>query len=390
MLSLTRFLCRGALLGSTVLTLSCLTVNARAQQNSAQNNTQTQSASPSQTAAQDRQNQGLTNDEVAKMGQFLDDHKDINKQLSANPSLVNDSKYLDHHKDLQTFLNDHPRIRERCAQNPSFFTHREDWVNAREDARADARDRDATRDELADFRRFTDTHPEIAEQLRKDPSLGSNKDFVDHHPALQQYLQQHPGVRQQFADNPDAFMREERSFEQQADAANRDFTRDDLADFHRFADSHPEIAEQLRRDPSLVRNREFVDQHPALLQYLQDHPGVRQEFAENPDGFMRQEQSFDRRVDADDYDATRDRVADFHRFADSHPEIAEQLRKDPSLVKDRDFLDQHPDLHQYLQDHPGVQQGVTDHPEIFLQSPRQPDNGDPATKAPTPDQKPKP
>ena len=39
---------------------------------------------------------------------------------------------------------------------------------------------------------------------------------------------------------------------------DNDTTREELANFDRFMDGHPEIAEQLRRDPSLVRNEDFV------------------------------------------------------------------------------------------------------------------------------------
>ena len=46
-------------------------------------------------------------------------------------------------------------------------------------------DNDTTRGELASFDRFMDSHPEIAEQLRKNPSLVDNKEFVQGHPALQ-------------------------------------------------------------------------------------------------------------------------------------------------------------------------------------------------------------
>jgi hypothetical protein len=63
-----------------------------------------------------------------------------------------------------------------------------------------------------------------------------------------------------------------------------------IANMDRFMDSHPEIEEQLRKDPSLIRNDEFVEKHPALQQYLQEHPGIREEFTENPNAFMRQEQ----------------------------------------------------------------------------------------------------
>jgi hypothetical protein len=45
-----------------------------------------------------------------------------------------------------------------------------------------------------------------------------------------------------------------------------------LAGFDSFLESHPEVAEQLRKDPSLVNNQEFVEGHPALKDYLQQHP----------------------------------------------------------------------------------------------------------------------
>ena len=55
---------------------------------------------------------------------------------------------------------------------------------------------------------------------------------------------------------------------------------------------------------------------------------------------MRQEQRFDRREDQTrDRDLTRGELANMDRFLDSHPEIAEQLRKDPSLVNDKTFVE---------------------------------------------------
>ena len=47
-----------------------------------------------------------------------------------------------------------------------------------------------------------------------------------------------------------------------------DTTRRQLAEFDRFLDSHPEVASQLRQDPSLVNNPEFVENHSELQQYL--------------------------------------------------------------------------------------------------------------------------
>jgi hypothetical protein len=130
-------------------------------------------------------------------------------------------------------------------------------------------------------------------------------------------------------------------------------TRRQLAGFDNFLDSHPQVAEDLRKDPSQVNNQEFVEKHPALQQYLQQHPEVREEVSQNPNGFMRQEQRYDRREDqARDRDVTRTELTNMDRFVDSHPEIAEQLRKDPSLVNDKKFVGSHPALQQFLADHP--------------------------------------
>ncbi len=243
-------------------------------------------------------------------------------------------------------------------------------------------DNDTTRRELAEMDRFLDGHPEVAEQLRKDPSLINNQEFVEKHPELREFLQNHPGVREEFRENPNAFMRRENRDERhEGDDRDRDRDRDrgdgdtnrrDLASMDRFLDGHPEIAEQLRKDPSLINNREFVENHPALQQYLQSHPEVREEFKENPSAFMRQENRYERHEGDDrdrgrrDSDTTRRELASMDRFMDSHPEIAEQLRKNPSLVNNREFAENHPALQEYLQSHPEVREEFKENPNAFM------------------------
>src|SRR5579863_1448648 len=107
-------------------------------------------------------------------------------------------------------------------------------------------DRDTTPRELASFDNFLDQHREIAEQLRKNPSLVDNEDFVKAHPALQDYLQNHPGVRQEIRENPNAFMHAENRLDRREDNRNRDITRGELQSFDNFMDQHREIAQQLR------------------------------------------------------------------------------------------------------------------------------------------------
>jgi phage-related protein len=252
----------------------------------------------------------------------------------------------------------------------------------------DIRNQETRNQQVATLDRFFDSHPEIAEQLRKDPSLISNSEFVERHQELQEFLQQHPGVREEFRENPNAFMRQERRFDEREEredqgrfdrredqdngrVGDRDTTRRELRNMDRFLDSHPEIAEQLKKDPSLINNREFVERHPDLQQFLQQHPGVQEEFRENPNSFMRQEQRFDQREDRDnrnfgDRDTTPRELSNTDRFLDSHPEIAEQLRKDPTLINNRKFVDKHPELHEFLQQHPGVREEFRENPNAFM------------------------
>lgn len=215
---------------------------------------------------------------------------------------------------------------------------------------------DTTRRELVHFNQFLDGHPEIAEQVRKDPSLLEKRDFVDTHPALQTYLQDHPGIRDEIIENPNAFMRQEDNFDRRLD--DRDINRARLG---QFLDSHPEIAEQVRKDPSLLDNRDFVDHHSALQSFLQDQPGIRDEATDNPSALIRQDNDFDRRPADRDFNHAR-----LDQFLDTHPEIAEQLRKDPSLLNNRDFVDHHPALQAFMQNQPGIRDQVRDNPSGYL------------------------
>ena len=311
--------------------------------------------SPAIAQSTQTQDHDTTSRELASFDSFMDGHPEIAEQIRKDPSLVRNQEFVANHPDLQRYLQQHPNVREEISENPNSFMRQEKRFDAQE-----------TRKEMGNLDGFLDTHPEIAEQLRKDPTLVNNKDFVSHHPALQEFLQTHSGVAQELRQNPNAFMGQEQRFDQREIDPNRNAMRWQLGNLDQFLDSHPEIAEQLRKDPSLVNNKEFLEKHPALQTYLQQHPGVHEEFSQNPDAFMRREQRFDRQEDGMDHDTTRGQLASADRFFDTHPEIAEQLRKDPSLVNNKEFVKNHPDLQTYLQQHPGVNQELSENPNAFM------------------------
>jgi len=261
---------------------------------------------------------------------------------------------------------------------------------------ARVQDNDTTRSELAKFDQFMDSHREIAEQLRKDPSLVNKSDFVEQHPALQTFLEQQPGIREELRENPNTFMRQENAFDRREDARDNDANREALAKFDQFMDGHREIAEQLRKDPSLANDRTFVEQHPALQAYLEQQPDVRDHLRDNPNEFMRQENTFDHREDA----SNRDTHEQFREFLGGHSDINKDLSRDSSLVKDRDYMDHHPEFQAYLKDHPDVHDDLMKNPQEFVKSAQQPGTSDhgnyggaPKTQtfdpAKTPDTKPK-
>jgi hypothetical protein len=225
-----------------------------------------------------------------------------------------------------------------------------------------------TQQELANMNNFLGEHPEIAEQLRKDPSLVDNQHFVADHPALQQFLQSHGDIKAAFRDHPDAFMQAEERYDQRADRIRPQA----LANMDRFLDDHREIAEQLRKNPSLIDNQRFVADHPALQEFLQTHPDVRDEFRENPNAFMQAEDRYDRREDArNDHDRDWDRreMGSFGEFLRGHSTCADALHQDPSLANNREFLENNPDLRGYLQAHPAVQQQLAANPQAVMTSP---------------------
>jgi hypothetical protein len=285
----------------------------------------------------------ITRQEVVSFDSFLDSHPEIAEQLRRDPALVDDREYVNNHPELQAYLQEHPRVREALTENPRAFM--------RDENRLDRRDDDANRRELATFDTFLDSHPEIAEQLRKNPTLADNQQFLQNHPALQQFLQEHPRIQAQLQQDPRVFMREEDHFDRRGEYPRGG----QLGVFDAFLDSHPEMAEQLRRDPSLADNKEYLQNHPDLQTFLQDHPEIRQQLAQNPRVYMR-----------DDDRLNRQELANLDEFMNHHPEIAEQLRKNPTLADNKEFLQSHPALQQFMQLHPGIRDQFSQDPRIFM------------------------
>jgi hypothetical protein len=156
----------------------------------------------------------------------------------------------------------------------------------------------ASMDQLRDFNHFMQDHPEIARDLRQRPGIVNDRGYVDNHPALRDWLNDHPSAAAAFRENPDDFMARERHFDQYSnDFSSGDTRRGELAHFDWFLDSHPEVRTDLMRHPDLALSDRYEADHPELRAFLDRHPIVRDDLRNDPRGFMDREQ----RLESENY-----------------------------------------------------------------------------------------
>ena len=143
---------------------------------------------------------------------------------------------------------------------------------------------------------------------------------------------------------------------------DNDITRSELRNWDRFLDSHQAIDKEVTKNPSLLRNANYLATHPELDEFLKEHPGVREEALENPKVFMHREARFEQR--GGDINGTE--LRNFDEFLDRHPEMDKQISQNPKLLRDPSYLTTHPDLDQFLKNHPGVREEALENPKVFM------------------------
>jgi hypothetical protein len=67
-----------------------------------------------------------------------------------------------------------------------------------------------------------------------------------------------------------------------------------VEEFGDFLDSNPDIRNDLDKHPDLIRNPNYINNHPQLKSYLQSHPQAAKRFEEHPHRFMHRERRFER------------------------------------------------------------------------------------------------
>jgi phage-related protein len=313
--------------------------------------------------AQNQNTDDPSRQQLAAFAQFLNDHPEIAEQLQKNPALIDNKDFVQGHPALQQFMLGHPELRKDFEKNPVAFMRDEDRY--RWDNQQGGHGYQGVRfEELFSMDQFLNAHPEIAQQLKQNPSLLDDQKYLAEHPDLQQFLSQHPGMREACDRNPQAFLQAVARFEN-----TDEITRRELINMDHFLDEHPEIAQELQKDPGLIDKPDFVRNHPALQQFLAQHPGVKEAFERNPDLFMHDEDRFDHHQQyALNSDMNRGELASFHDFLEGHGTIARDLEKNPSLASNSGYLQDHIELQAYLSAHPQASEQLHENPQTFINS----------------------
>ena len=141
---------------------------------------------------------------------------------------------------------------------------------------------------------FLDAHWETADDLYRDPELINNDRFLRGHAELRDWLDNHPDAAQAIQADPRAAIWHERSAARYGDerrAAPTRLSERDLRSFEDYLDSHDETAQELYHNPDLINDRQFVREHKALREWMEDHQEAAAAIQADPNKFLWRERS---------------------------------------------------------------------------------------------------
>jgi hypothetical protein len=188
------------------------------------------------------------NGAAQRWNRFLDQEENQNfaRRFRGNPNIVRDSREMDQWSGVRELFSNHPDVRDYVYRKVHDYNQ-------------DTRPAEKWNRELA-------ANPNFADRYRQNPSI-IDSNLESEEPEIAEFLRTNPDVRPYLERNS---RRSDRDYRNDRD--------DDLradSGLNSFMASHPNVARQLRDNPSLINDPDFVRSHPNLHEYLRDHPEAR-------------------------------------------------------------------------------------------------------------------
>jgi hypothetical protein len=144
-------------------------------------------------------------------------------------------------------------------------------------------------------------------------------------------------------------------------------TQKTFNEFNKYLSNHPEMEQQIKNNPSLLNNPQYLASHPELNTFLQDHPGFANAVKTNPGAVLHKDATDTKEAHADANEAktANHEAQSYDTFAHQDPAAARAMINNPSLASNSAWLAQHPEAANYVKDHPDVVKAMENNPEAF-------------------------
>ena len=140
---------------------------------------------------------------------------------------------------------------------------------------------------------------------------------------------------------------------------------EDLRSFQEYLDAHWQVADELYRDPDLIKDRRYVRKNPSLRRWLVNHPEAAREIRANPSVVLwRDRESRDGEHSGRDLN-DRD-LRSWEEFLDAHEAIARELYRNPDLIKDTGYVHRNEALDDWLHEHRAAARVIIANPPEYI------------------------
>jgi hypothetical protein len=192
-----------------------------------------------------RNDSGYDNDAARRWDRFLDQdsNREFARKFHGNPNIIRDEREMDQWSGVRELFNDHHDVRDYVYRKVHDYNQ-------------DTRPADKWNREL-------EANPNFADRYRQNPSI-IDSNLESEEPEIAEFMRTNPEVRSYLERYSRRNSRDDRDEDLRADSG-----------LDSFMANHPNVARQLRDNPSLINDPEFVRKHPNLHEYLRDHPDAR-------------------------------------------------------------------------------------------------------------------